>query len=243
MPVQFVLPFDVRRSEATPPPPAPNEPLEVVRNARARRYVIRVRPDGSVRVTVPRHGTKRDALVFARDQAEWIARQRARITANARPPDPWREGRLLWLQGELVRLSMTTDDIQTRVWVGGGSVAVVAGTTCLRRTVHAHLRAKATDELPSRVRVLAAEHGLTIATVTIRDQRTRWGSCSTSGRISLNWRLIQMPAHVRDYVIVHELMHLRQANHSRKFWKLVETAYPSFREAKAWLRLHGGELL
>jgi predicted metal-dependent hydrolase len=241
--MQFVLPFDVRGPEAKPPAPPASEPLEVVRNARARRYVLRVRPDGSVRVTIPRHGTKRDALLFARDQAEWIARQRARVAANARPPDPWRAGRLLWLRGELVPLSVTTDGSQAHVWVGGGGVPVVAGTTCLRRTVHAHLRAKATDELPPRVRGLAAEHGLTIVTVTIRDQRTRWGSCSTSGRISLNWRLVQMPAHVRDYVIVHELMHLRQANHSRKFWKLVEAAYPSFREAKAWLRRHGSELL
>lgn len=241
--MQFVLPFDGRRPEVAPPTPATSEPLEVVRNARARRYVIRVRPDGTVRVTIPRHGTKRDALLFARDQAEWIARQRTRVTANTRTPDAWRDGRLVWLQGDLVPLTVTTDGGRTRVAIGGGDVPVAAGTACLRLAVHAHLRARAKDELPPRVRGLAAELGLTIGAVTIRDQRTRWGSCSTSGRISLNWRLVQMPALVRDYVIVHELMHLRQANHSRKFWQLVEAAYPSFREAKAWLRRHGGELL
>jgi hypothetical protein len=104
------------------------------------------------------------------------------------------------------------------------------------------LRARAAKELPPQLLALAAAHGLTIARVTIRDQRSRWGSCSPNGHIALNFRLLLMPAEVREYVLIHELMHLKQANHSRRFWRLVEAACPGFRDAEHWLRRHGPSL-
>ena len=88
------------------------------------------------------------------------------------------------------------------------------------------LREVARDELGSRLQHLAAQHGLTFSGFTIRNQRSRWGSCSRTGRIALNFRLVQMPAFVSDYVLVHELMHLRQQNHSIRFWRLVEAVVP-----------------
>jgi predicted metal-dependent hydrolase len=98
------------------------------------------------------------------------------------------------------------------------------------------LRAQALAELPPRLLELAGQHGLTVARVSVRNQRWRWGSCSPNGHICLNWRLVQMPPWVRDYVMIHELMHLKRMDHSRKFWKLVERACPSYLEARAWLR-------
>jgi hypothetical protein len=98
------------------------------------------------------------------------------------------------------------------------------------------LREQARRELPARLSELAAEHGLTVARVSIRNQRWRWGSCSRSAHICLNWRLVQTPAWVRDYVLVHELMHLKRMDHSPAFWKLVAAACPAYREARAWLR-------
>jgi predicted metal-dependent hydrolase len=95
---------------------------------------------------------------------------------------------------------------------------------------------RARRELPLRLFELAAEHGLTVARISIRNQRWRWGSCSPSGHICLNWRLVTMPDWVRDYVLIHELMHLKRMDHSRRFWKLVAAACPRFREARAWLR-------
>jgi predicted metal-dependent hydrolase len=86
---------------------------------------------------------------------------------------------------------------------------------------------------------MAAAHGLTPRRISIRNQRSRWGSCARDGSIALNFRLIQMPRAVRDYVLLHELMHLRQQNHSRRFWRLVEEACPDFREAEEWLRVEG----
>ena len=75
--------------------------------------------------------------------------------------------------------------------------------------------------------------------MSVRDQRTRWGSCGRDGRICLNWRLLLMPEWVRDYVLVHELMHLERLDHSPRFWTLVEAAYPAYRDARAWLRHNG----
>jgi predicted metal-dependent hydrolase len=103
-------------------------------------------------------------------------------------------------------------------------------------------RQQARRELPARLVELAAEHGLTVARVSIRNQRTRWGSCGRDGHISLNWRLILMPPEVRDYVLVHELMHLRRLDHSRAYWRLLAAACPGYREARQWLRTHGASL-
>jgi predicted metal-dependent hydrolase len=96
--------------------------------------------------------------------------------------------------------------------------------------------------LPQRLRDLAHEHGLDVAKVSIRDQRTRWGSCGRDGHICLNWRLVLMPEWVRDYVLIHELMHLRRLDHSPQYWRLVAAACPDFREARHWLRSNGPSL-
>jgi predicted metal-dependent hydrolase len=98
------------------------------------------------------------------------------------------------------------------------------------------LEAQARRELPPRLLELAAQHGLTVSRISIRNQRWRWGSCSRSGHICLNWRLVTMPPTVRDYVLLHELMHLKRMDHSPKFWKLVAAVCPDYQEARAYLR-------
>jgi predicted metal-dependent hydrolase len=105
------------------------------------------------------------------------------------------------------------------------------------------LRTLAAAQLSVRLRELAAEHGLTVSRISIRDQRTRWGSCGRDGHICLNWRLVQMPAWVRDYVLIHELMHLRRLDHSAKYWSLVAAACPEYQAARRWLRAHGRTLM
>ena len=104
------------------------------------------------------------------------------------------------------------------------------------------LHARARVELPRRLLDLAASLQLHVARVTVRNQRTRWGSCGRDGHISLNWRLVLMPEWVRDYVLIHELMHLRRMDHSPTYWRLVAAAYPQYAQARAWLRTHGARL-
>ena len=98
---------------------------------------------------------------------------------------------------------------------------------------------RAKRDLPPRLLELAARHGVTVTRVSIRNQQWRWGSCSPDGHICLNWRLATLPEWVRDYVLVHELMHLKRMDHSPKFWKLVAAACPEYEAARAWLRHEG----
>jgi predicted metal-dependent hydrolase len=100
------------------------------------------------------------------------------------------------------------------------------------------MRSAAARELPERLHELAVRFALNVTRVSVRNQRWRWGSCSPNGHICLNWRLAEMPAFVRDYVIIHELMHLKRMDHSQAFWKLVSAACPDYQAARRWLREH-----
>jgi hypothetical protein len=134
------------------------------------------------------------------------------------------------------RLDTWIDSQRQRLEAERRSVPRVPDTD--RRTAMARARL----ELPPRLLELAREHGLDVPKVSIRNQRWRWGSCSPRGHICLNWRLVTMPDWVRDYVLVHELMHLRRLDHSKKFWALVAAACPGYQDARRWLREHGRSL-
>jgi predicted metal-dependent hydrolase len=170
-----------------------------VRHPRARRYIIRVDADGTVRVTIPRWGSKREAAAFADRERAWIDKQLARV-ADRKATIPHH------------------------------------ATTSYDEHVERELRARARIELPARLLELAAQHGLAVSRISIRNQRWRWGSCSPNGHICLNWRLVAMPHDVRDYVIIHELMHLKRMDHSKKFWKLVASACPDYQTLRRYLR-------
>jgi predicted metal-dependent hydrolase len=101
-----------------------------------------------------------------------------------------------------------------------------------------NLRARAKLELPARLLELAAQNELRVVRVSVRNQRWRWGSCAPNGHICLNWRLVQMPPEIRDYVMIHELMHLKRMDHSSRFWRLVALACPDYQDARRWLREH-----
>jgi predicted metal-dependent hydrolase len=103
--------------------------------------------------------------------------------------------------------------------------------------------ALAKRELSERCLTLARASGYAVSRVSIRNPRSRWGSCSSTGVVMLNWRLVQMPPSVSDYVIFHELAHIEQPNHSRRFWRVVARLCPQWQEAERWLRRHGKEIL
>jgi predicted metal-dependent hydrolase len=104
------------------------------------------------------------------------------------------------------------------------------------------LRKRAAKELPRELLTLADSHAISVTRISIRNQRSRWGACSARGSITLNWRLILVPAFVREYVMIHELMHRRELNHSKRFWKHVAAACPRHREARTWLLSEGQRL-
>ena len=212
--------------------------LRFVRHPRARRYVLRVSAALEAVVTVPRRGSLREGRRFAEAHREWLARERAALVAQVARTHPLVVGDTVLVAGApqpILRENAQALRVGTRV------VRLAAGG--VHETVRRWLRATATVELPARLRELAAQHGLVVHGVSIRNQRTRWGSCSSDGRISLNWRLVQMPDEVRDYVLLHELMHLRVRNHSPRFWREVERVCPRHEDSRRWLRERGRELL
>ncbi len=209
--------------------------LVLVRNARARRYILRVLPDGVARVTVPRGGSAVEARAFAVRQVGWIAGQLQHLSTRTSGPAIWTVGSQVYLRGELVPITMSAPG---ELCLGNERLSVADSTVDARPAIEKHLWAVAASELPSRVWELATVHRTDIRRVTVRNQRTRWGSCSRRGCISLNWRLIQTPDFVRDYIILHELMHVREMNHSNRFWRQVALACPNYLEAERWLKQH-----
>ena len=210
-------------------------PVIIARHRRARRYLLRVTDDGGLRLTVPRGASIAAGLRFAQSQASWIAGQWIAL----RERSCWAQGTPVWYRGEQVPLDI------------GGAGTIRIGDQVfapdpadeVRDAVHAGLRALAARELPARCLALAASCGWQPSRVSVRNQRSRWGSCSSKRAITLNWRLVQMPPAVADYVMLHELAHLPHPNHSHRFWRAVASVCPDWRASERWLRRHGRELL
>jgi predicted metal-dependent hydrolase len=246
LPPQFELPFLI-----LPPPQADGEwllvgarrvRLRMVRNGGARRYVLRLSRDGSARVTIPRGGSLREGKRFAERNRPWLEKQILRHAARPKEPSAWSAGTEILFRGERVRLELGLNGENGVVRFGSEVVSVPDESGDLRPAVEHQLRRLALRELPSRVFDLATFHGFSVLRVMVRSQRSRWGSCSQRRTISLNWRLIQAPASVRDYLILHELAHLKEMKHSGRFWREVARLCPDFAVAERWLKQHS-ELL
>jgi len=216
------------------------ERIEFVRTPRARRYILRVKPDGTLRVTIPRRGSRGEAIRFVGRHVAWIAKERARVRRD-QAPVRWTDGSTILFEGEPALI--TVREVGAKLIASyADRTVVVKDPADVRGAIERDLRGLASETLVPRLRELAARLGLTVKRVSIRNQRSRWGSCSRAGAIALNFRLLQMPREVADYVLIHELMHLKQQNHGARFWSLVEGACPSFRESERWLRTRGRSL-
>jgi hypothetical protein len=190
-------------------------------------------------VTIPARGNRREARRFAERHDAWLARERRALIAT-RSPRPLAIGDTVLVAGRPFVILEGNGR--------AGTLRIASAVVPLRcATVHdavvRWLRDLARRTLVVRLEGLAALHGLVVAGISLRNQRTRWGSCSPDGRISLNWRLVQMPDAVRDYVLLHELMHLRVRNHSRRFWREVARVCPHHADARRWLREQSSVLL
>jgi len=216
--------------------------MVLVRNPRARRYVLRLRPDSSVRVTIPRGGSATQARRFAERSVGWVERELARLSSEASRPKPWLIGTEILLRGERVKIEAGDGGERGLIRFANEIFKVTDSAADLRPAIERHLWRLAAQELPPRVLEYAAVHQLPVRRITVRNQRSRWGSCSRHGTISLNWRLIQAPAFVRDYLILHELTHMREMNHSTRFWREVARVCPGYETAERWLRQHSSVL-
>jgi len=207
-------------------------PVRFVKSRKARRYILRVLREGVARVTIPRGGTVRAGWEFLHKHQCWVEKQ-IRVSPRA-----WQDGMTVFLRGEQIELRVAPEfDGSFAVSLGPFQWNFPRGAD-IRKEVERALRRIAEPELIARTFEMAKANGLEVRAVQVRNQRSRWGSCSGQKRISLNWRLIQAPLFVRDYIITHELMHLREMNHSKAFWNLVKNALHEYRQAEAWLGSH-----
>lgn len=233
---------------AMPPSSAPRSPSAaadpggdcvMVRSARAENYRLTLRRDGVAVLTIPARGSEREGRRFLEAQRDWLERARERQQRRPKTAEVWVPGTHVLWRGELTEIRIALAGERPAVCLAADVFRVPRLDRDVRPTLEAHFLRRAKVELPARTWELAAVTGVAVRQVSVRNQRSRWGSCSAGGVISLNWRLIQTPESVRDYIIHHELMHLREMNHSDRFWARVEEVCPGWREAERWIKRNG----
>jgi len=234
-------------------PPAGGDHVVFERSYRARNYRLTLRRDGTAVAIIPARCTVREAERFVANHRDWLERARARQAKRPRGADVWTIGTHVLWRGEMTEIRVataapfpglpgTSDAVRPQVCLAADVFRVPELQGDLRPTLEAHFARRARIELPARTWELSAVTGVEVKQVTVRNQRSRWGSCSINGTISLNWRLVQTPEFVRDYIIYHELMHLREMNHSDRFWARVEEVCPGWRDAERWIKRNGSLL-
>ncbi len=210
----------------------------VRRSVRARRVSVRVEGDGALTVTLPARAREREAAAAVRELRPWIDRRRAQVE-HARAVLERPAGTVPYL-GATLRL--VAQPGRTRAHRRGEVLLVPPAGPGQRPAIERWYRRAARAEIAPRVEAACAALGAGHGRITIREQRTRWGSCSPSGALSFNWRLLLGPPDVLDYVVWHEACHLVVLDHSPRFWALLERHLSGYREPQRWLRRHGTAL-
>jgi len=217
-------------------PGNPPVTLTLRRSARARRLSLRVSGlDGAVTLTVPRGVSEAEALGFARSREDWLRRT---LTAQPGQVDVG-PGVALPVEGQMRQIVPGTG---RQVRLEPEKIHVPGSGETAAPRLRAWLRTRARDRLAAASDMHAARLGLGYSRLTLRDTRSRWGSCSARGGLSYSWRLILAPPEVLDYVAAHEVAHLAEMNHSPAFWAVVARLRPDYEAPRAWLRHEGAAL-
>ncbi|KIC51844.1 SprT family zinc-dependent metalloprotease [Tateyamaria sp. ANG-S1] len=214
----------------------PDIVLTLRRSARARRITLRISSlDGRVTLTLPRHVAEREALEFARQKEPWIRKH-----LDARVEDVCvARGTVLPVEGQG---RTVVEGAGRSVRLGDETLAVPGAPDVVARRVQGFLKARARDVLAAACDDYAARLGRTYSGLSLRDTRSRWGSCSSAGRLMFSWRLILAPPEVLRYVAAHEVAHLAQMNHSPAFWAEVTRIHGPYDAQRRWLRTDGNAL-
>jgi predicted metal-dependent hydrolase len=226
--------------------PVTTLPYRIRRSNRALHARIQV-DAGGVEVVVPNHFPLRNVEPFVQEKRPWIERtlRRMRESEEHFPPADLRDGGEVPYLGERLALRVRIEPARSRAHVArrGSELRVALGPeTPLETALEAWYRRRARAEVAPRLDAAVARAGRSYSSLQIRGQRTRWASCSTSGAMSFNWRLLLAPVEILDYVVEHEVAHLDVQNHSPRFWRLLASRSPDWREHERWLRRYGHAL-
>jgi predicted metal-dependent hydrolase len=220
--------------------PEVGAPVMVRVSLRARRIGLRIdEAERAVVLVLPPGMPLGRGLRFLAAQRRWIAARLAGLPRRV----PFAEGAVVPVLGRPHRICRALDPTAPAVAVAAGSIRVRGDPADLPRRVRDHLIVTARAELTRRARDFAARIGHQVTRVGVRDPASRWGSCSAAGSLSFSWRLILAPEAVLDYVVAHEVAHLAEMNHGRRFWQLVDSLAPGSAAARAWLKRHRSRLL
>ena len=211
-------------------------------NARARSYRLSLPHSGGPLLTLPPHGKWSEAEAFLARHHNWLAARIKRAPQAA----SFADGGVVPLRGVDHRI-IGTGKLRGRVELAeddGEMVLLVPGDPAHQaRRLTDWLKDAAHEDLRARTAIHAARLGVTVKSIKMRSQASRWGSCSSSGNINYNWRLIMAPPFVLDYVAAHEVAHLVEMNHSAAFWATVKRTLPDMEKGRAWLKAHGRQLM
>jgi predicted metal-dependent hydrolase len=216
-------------------------PIEIaVRHSpRARRVSLKFDPaDDGFELVVPPRASLKQALGFAQQHSGWLA---ARLK-DLPPRVPFAPGSVIPILGQSYWIRHFGER-GPPVFVKDGELLVSGAAEHLARRIRDFLHARARAEIVPRAHAFATRLGRKVRRVSLRDPKTRWGSCAASGDLAFSWRLVLAPEHVLSYVIAHEVAHLAEMNHSRRFWATVDRLMPDAERSKAWLKRHGKSLL
>ena len=219
----------------------PHGPAPVTwrRSARARRISLRIEPRaGAVVVTLPAQASAAAGQALLMAHTGWVAERLARLPQ----PVTLRPGADLPIGGKPHRI-IHRPAARGGAWIEDGALHVTGEAAFLPRRVIDFLRAEARRQLAALATRKAGAAGLPVRRVVVKDTTSRWGSCTAEGTLMFSWRLIMAPPFVQDYVVAHEVAHLRHMNHSRQFWALTGQLTPHRRAATSWLTAHGAGLM
>ncbi len=217
----------------------------VTMSPRARTWRLTIHPDSGLTIVLPVR-SKIDLARLLDSRSAWIFRHLDRLASSPvpAPPPPLRHGAILRYLGDLFRLELAAGATAPEIDEAAGVLrAPDADHRSLRATIEAWYRRRAEGVFADRLRMINDRLGYRFQRVTIRDQKTRWGSCSARGNLAFNWRLVMAPIEIVDYVVAHELVHLIELSHSRAFWRRVAAIDPAYLVHREWLRDHGPRLV
>lgn len=217
------------------------------KSSRAKRLRLQVDSELKMTLVAPRLTPKFMMNLFIRQHEEWIGRQVKKINLKKAkaPKREYHAGEIFYYFGEKLNLvikphankrpKVTVRDYSLNVWLYKG-IAKADAKAALKKAVESFYKKKADEVIHDRLQFFNEQYGFIYNRVTLRNQKSRWGSCSRLKNLNFNWRLIMAPIEVIDYVVVHELCHLKEMNHSSRFWKLVENTIPHYQSCRRWLR-------
>lgn len=225
-------------------------PVAVRVSDRAVRYSLRLSPSGDVVLTLPRRGgSYQDAMSFLDRHRGWLAERLARRPKKV----AFEPGAVLPIRGlphvvvhrpgqrGTVWLDPATDET-THGMAGERPLYVAGGAEHVARRIADYLKREARADLAAAVALHAGRLGVSAGPIRLKDTKSRWGSCTAEGELSFSWRIVMAPPHVLDYLAAHEVAHIREMNHSHRFWAQVAATCPNWREGRHWLKTRGAGL-